>query len=104
MGQEFVRAGNIPPWIAEMVLSAAAKVFSASAQVDIWAMLPYFMSPVLAACQMVNVSKPGQEPSLAEATEDMRLFSPDLADKHGEHVCHRQLRGALLVHFLSCVT
>lgn len=84
MGQEFVKAGNVPPWVGEMVLTAAAKVFSSSTQVDIYAKLPYFMNPVLAACQLVNVAVPGQEPALTEATEDMRLFSPDLADKKGE--------------------
>eukprot|EP00879_Flechtneria_rotunda_P032532 GHRR01035751.1.p1 GENE.GHRR01035751.1~~GHRR01035751.1.p1 ORF type:complete len:270 (+),score=84.24 GHRR01035751.1:216-1025(+) len=84
MGQEFVKAGNVPPWVSEMVLTAAAKVFSNSTQVDIYAKLPYFMNPVLAACQLVNVSQPGQEPELPEATEDMRLFSPELADKFGE--------------------
>ncbi|WIA11789.1 hypothetical protein OEZ85_011882 [Tetradesmus obliquus] len=83
MGQEFVKAGNVPPWVGEMVLTAAAKVFSSSTQVDIYAKLPYFMNPVLAACQMVNVALPGSEPSLTEATEDMRLFAPELADKTG---------------------
>lgn len=84
MGQEFLKAGNVPPWVGEMVLTAAAKVFSSSTQVDIYARLPYFMNPVLAACQMVNVSRPGEEPQLTEAEEDMRLFSADLADKQGE--------------------
>jgi hypothetical protein len=53
-------------------------------QVDAYAELPYFMNPVLAACQMVNVAKPGSAPALADAKEDMTLFSPALADKHGE--------------------
>lgn len=53
-------------------------------QVDAYAELPYFMNPLLAACQLVNVSQPGAEPRLAEAQEDMRLFSPALADKSGE--------------------
>lgn len=83
MGQEFVKAGNVPALVSELVLTAAAKVFSNSTQVDIYAMLPYFMNPILAACQLVNVSKPGSEPKLAEATEDMRLFAPELVDKHG---------------------
>jgi hypothetical protein len=83
MGQEFVKAGNVPPWVGEMVLTAAAKVFSSSTQVDIYAKLPYFMNPVLAACQIVNVARPGSEPSLTEAGEDMRLFAPELADKTG---------------------
>lgn len=53
-------------------------------QVDAYAELPYFMNPLLAACQMVNVAQPGCEPPLAQAQEDMRLFSPALADKQGE--------------------
>lgn len=84
MGQEFVKAGNVAPWVGEVVLTAAAKVFSSSTQVDITAQLPYFMNPVLAACQMVNVSLPGSEPTLADAQEDMRLFAPELCDKQGE--------------------
>lgn len=52
MGQEFVKAANVSAWIAEMVLTGAAKVFSSSAHVDIYARLPYFMNPVLAACQV----------------------------------------------------
>jgi hypothetical protein len=90
MGQEFVKAGNVPPWVGEMVLTAAAKVFSSSTQVDIYAKLPYFMNPVLAACQIVNVAVPGSEPSLTEAGEDMRLFAPELADKTGEQQQQQQ--------------
>eukprot|EP00878_Enallax_costatus_P000528 GHUV01000623.1.p1 GENE.GHUV01000623.1~~GHUV01000623.1.p1 ORF type:complete len:349 (+),score=116.38 GHUV01000623.1:263-1309(+) len=87
MGQEFVKQpANMNPWIGEMILTAAAKVFSSSTQVDVKAKLPYFMNPVLAACQLVNVSEPGSEPKLSEATEDMRLFSADLADKKGNPV------------------
>jgi hypothetical protein len=36
------------------------------------------MNPVLAACQLVNVSKPGQEPPLGDGTpEDIRLMLPN---------------------------
>jgi hypothetical protein len=84
MGQEFVKPGQGPSWVADMLFNAAAKVFSNSTQVDVTAELPYFMNPVLAACQMVNVAKPGSAPALADAKEDMTLFSPALADKHGE--------------------
>lgn len=59
-------------------------------QVDAYAELPYFMNPLLAACQLVNVSQPGSEPPLAQAQEDMRLFSPALADKQGEHGASRE--------------
>ena len=52
MGQEFVKPGNAPPWVGEVVLTAASKVFSSSTHVDVYARLPYFMNPVLAACQV----------------------------------------------------
>jgi hypothetical protein len=83
MGQEFVKAGNVPPWVGEVVLTAAAKVFSNSTQVDVYAPLPYFMNPILAACQLINVAKDGEQPDMAAATEDMRLWSSDLVDKKG---------------------
>lgn len=84
MGQEFVKAGNVPPWVGEVVLTAAAKVFSNSTQVDVSAPLPYFMNPVLAACQLVNIAKDGEQPDIWSAQEDMRLFSPELADRDGK--------------------
>jgi len=83
MGQEFVKAGAVPPWVGEVVLTAAAKAFSNSTQVDVYAPLPYFMNPVLAACQLVNVSKEGEQPALTAAQEDLRLFSSELVDKKG---------------------
>uniref|UniRef100_A0A383VT33 Domain of unknown function at the cortex 1 domain-containing protein n=1 Tax=Tetradesmus obliquus TaxID=3088 RepID=A0A383VT33_TETOB len=86
MGQEFVKPGQAPAWVGDLIFNAAAKVFSHSTQVDAYAELPYFMNPVLAACQMVNVSRAGSAPGLAEAQEDMSLFSPALADKNGKPV------------------
>ncbi|GBF99475.1 hypothetical protein Rsub_12143 [Raphidocelis subcapitata] len=84
MGQEFVKPGNAPPWVGEIVLRAASKVFSSSAHIDASTELPYFMNPVLAACQMVNVSREGEHPrDVWAAEEDMRLFCPAIADKHG---------------------
>jgi hypothetical protein len=49
MGQEFVKPGNAPPWVGEIVLRAASKVFSSSAHIDAHTELPYFMNPV--GCQ-----------------------------------------------------
>jgi hypothetical protein len=69
----------------EASLSAAAARCCCFPQVDAYAALPYFMNPLLAACQLVNVAVPGSEPKLAEAKEDMRLFSPALADKNSEY-------------------
>jgi len=84
MGQEFVKPGSAPPWVGELVFTAAAKVFSNSTQVDAYATLPYFMNPLLAACQLVNVSRQGSAPPIAAALEDVRLLSPALADKNSE--------------------
>jgi hypothetical protein len=42
-----------------------------------------FLNPVLASCQLVNVSRPGEEPDAWEAQEDMRLLSTELSDKNG---------------------
>jgi hypothetical protein len=39
----------------------------------------HFRFPVLAAAQLVNVSRRGEEPGLLDATEDMRLWCPELA-------------------------
>lgn len=60
------------------------RTVNAVVQVDVRARLPYFMNPVLAAFQIVNVSEPGQEPEMSEATEDMRLFCSELVDKRGQ--------------------
>jgi hypothetical protein len=75
--------------LASAVKTLASAVVATSAlmlhplQVDAYAELPYFMNPLLAACQLVNVSLPGAEPPLAEAQEDMRLFTSALQDKQG---------------------
>jgi hypothetical protein len=85
IGQEFVKPGNAPPWIGELVLSAAARSFSASTHVDARGKLPYFMNPVLAACQLANVSRAGEEPQDPwEAQEDLRLWAPELVVDGGE--------------------
>lgn len=49
--------------------------------------------------QVVNVSPPGQEPNMADATEDMRLFDAKLRNKNGEHpAC---FAAACLLHALD---
>ena len=56
-------------------------------QVEGHGTLPYFFNPLVASCQLMNVSLPGQAPPMAQALEDMRLFSTALADKHSECDC-----------------
>jgi hypothetical protein len=34
------------------------------------------MNPVMAACQLVNISRPGEEPGVWDATDDCRLMLP----------------------------
>jgi hypothetical protein len=84
VGQEFLKPGNAPAWVGEVVLAAAARSFSASARVDARGAFPYFMNPVLAASQLVNVSRRGQEPEDPwEAREDLTLWAPELRELQG---------------------
>lgn len=73
-------------WIAQQMLRAAARVFSKTSTVDAHGDRPYFLNPVVAACQIVNVAKAGEEPDLMSAQDDCRLWSPDLADKDGNPI------------------
>ncbi|GBF87353.1 hypothetical protein Rsub_00064 [Raphidocelis subcapitata] len=85
MGQEFVKESHaVPAWLSELLFTAASKVFSNSAHVDVYAPLPYFMNPMLAACQTANACRDedAQEDMWA-VQEDMRLVAPGLADKSG---------------------
>lgn len=54
------------------------------------------MNPLLAACQLVNVSEPGHAPPLADAQEDMRLLHHALADKHSESPSRQLLSAGTL--------
>jgi hypothetical protein len=84
MGQEFTRPCKPPPFISEIILTAAGKVYSSTVKVDARCDNPYFFNPILACHQLINVSKPGEEPDMWEAQEDMRLMSPKLVGKDGE--------------------
>jgi hypothetical protein len=67
--------------------TAAARMFSSTTRVcpsTSNGQVAGFLNPVLASCQLVNVSRPGEEPDMWEAEEDMRLLSDALADKSGE--------------------
>jgi len=44
---------------------------------------PYFLNPVMASCQLVNVSREGEEPGLWDASEDCRLLSEHFMDAEG---------------------
>lgn len=51
----------------------APQNFSQTCQVDVKCEHPYFLNPLLAACQLVNVARPGEEPKdLYAAQEDCR--------------------------------
>lgn len=46
---------------------------------------PYLLGPVIAMAQLVNVSRPGEEPDPSQPiSEDMRLFDPTLTDSKGD--------------------
>ncbi|GBF90633.1 hypothetical protein Rsub_03205 [Raphidocelis subcapitata] len=76
IGQELFSQSAVPAWLSEALLSAAARVFSATSHVSARSQPRFFMNPALACCQLVNVSMPGEEPGLWEAREDMRLMLP----------------------------
>ncbi len=45
---------------------------------------PYLMAPILAMAQLVNVSRPGQQPDPTKPIpEDMRLFGDDMKGPEG---------------------
>lgn len=42
------------------------------------------MNPVMATCQIINCSRPGEEPQdLFNTPEDLRLWEPSLVDSKG---------------------
>ncbi|GBF98235.1 hypothetical protein Rsub_11055 [Raphidocelis subcapitata] len=62
----------------------ARRTFSQTCKVDVFCEHPHFLNPLLAACQLVNVSKPGEEPEDVTATqEDCRLLHPALVNADG---------------------
>lgn len=87
VGQEFLKPGNAPSWVGDLVLSAAARTFSSSARVEAKrGGAASFMNPVLAASQLVNVVKKrrGEEEeedglSWIGQEEDVRLWAPELS-------------------------
>jgi hypothetical protein len=66
------------------VLHGAARVFASTSRVDASSANPSYINPLLAACQTVNVARPGEAPPMDAVPEDCRLLGPAWADKHGE--------------------
>jgi len=72
-GQEFhVPVGHGLEWIAEHIMRFCAKVFSKTTIVSAHGDNPHFLNPVMPACQLVNISRKGEEPDLWTAEEDCR--------------------------------
>lgn len=48
---------------------------------------PYLLVPAVAACQVINVSKPGEEPNPTRTVpEDMTLFDGNLVNSKGRAI------------------
>jgi len=73
-------------------MTAISKSFSSTVKVNGYGDQPYCMNPVLASWQLINVSRPGEEPGLWEAQEDMRLMSPKFVGKNGAPMSSEQRR------------
>jgi len=74
-GQEFnvpIHGGKTVEFILEQILRACAKVFTKTTRVDAHCERPYFLNPLCAAAQLMNVSLPGQEPDIWDVKEDCR--------------------------------
>lgn len=68
----------------QWIVTQIAHSFSKTCHVDVHCEHPYFLNPLLAACQLVNVARPGEAPSdLYAAEEDCRLLHPALAAADG---------------------
>jgi hypothetical protein len=86
VGQEFnipIYGGRAAEFIMEQILRACAKVFSRTTIVDAHGARPYFLNPLIAAAQIMNVSKPEDAPPIWEAREDCRLLHPALVSADG---------------------
>lgn len=86
-GHEWFQVSDlVPTSFVNLGYTAAAKMFSSTTRVcpsTSNGQIAGFLNPVLASCQLVHVARPGEEPDMWEAQEDMRLLSPALADKDG---------------------
>jgi hypothetical protein len=79
-GQEFGRPFEKLPamWLVEHGLLACARRVSTSSAIGGLTTHPYMLLPLLAAAQIANAARPGEEPDMMSATEDLRLWDPSL--------------------------
>ncbi|KAI8472125.1 MAG: hypothetical protein J3K34DRAFT_415223 [Monoraphidium minutum] len=83
-GQEFPKPPKTSPSFMHFVFSTACKVFANTSDVFVQEGEPmHFKFPVLAAAQLLNVSRRGEEPPMLDAQEDVRLWCPELAARCG---------------------
>ncbi|KAF8062072.1 hypothetical protein HT031_004332 [Scenedesmus sp. PABB004] len=86
-GHEWFSVSDVMPTsFVNIGYTAAAKMFSSTTRVcasTAHGQVAGFLNPVMASCQLVNAARPGEEPPIWEATEDLRLLCPSLVDKHG---------------------
>ncbi|GBF87352.1 hypothetical protein Rsub_00063 [Raphidocelis subcapitata] len=82
-GQEYPKAPRTPS-LMHFVFSGAARVFAATNEVHVKEGEPmHFHYPAIASAQLINVSRPGEEPDPLEAEEDVTLWAPDVAGRGG---------------------
>ena len=83
-GQEFPKAPRAPS-LMHFIFSGAAKVFASTTEVFVRDGKPmHYYVPALAAAQVVNVARPGEEPPLLAATEDVSAWCPELRGKSAD--------------------
>lgn len=83
-GQEFERKLlHIPGMRVLNVLLIMAKRMSPSMLAG-FKPRPHVLAPVAAGAQIINCSKPGDEPALDNPVEDMRLLGPKFTKQNGE--------------------
>lgn len=83
-GQELPKAPRNPSFM-HFVLAGAAKVFASTTEVHVHEGKPmHYLVPALAAAQVINVSRAGEEPALLGAAEDVSLWCPELKGKSSD--------------------
>lgn len=69
-----------------LVFTTAAKMFSSTYRVMVEGEgdTVGYLNPLLTVALTINVSKPGQQPSMRNVHEDLRLMDSSLVDRAGE--------------------